>query len=132
MPDVLSGRTQAILSGLVNVVPHSKSGKPRLLGISVAERSTLIPDVPPIRDTVRGYRVISWFGAAAPKGTPQAIATRLNATINTITQKPTFWRNAEVKGLIITSSTMNEISCKVRSDHARWQKLAQEARLMHK
>lgn len=129
MPDVMSGRTQAILSGLVNVVPHAKSGKLRLLGISVAERSRLLPDVPPISDTVPGYNVASWFGVVAPKATPQAVISLLNSTVNKITQKPEFRKNADAQGLIITGSTTDDIVKLVRSDYARWKKLAQDAHI---
>lgn len=129
MPDVMSGRTQVILSGLVNVVPHAKSGKLRLLGISVAQRSKLLPDVPPLADAVPGYNVASWFGAVAPKGTPQTIIALLNSTINKLTQKQEFRKNADALGFIITGSTTDEIAKLVRSDYARWKKLAQDANI---
>lgn len=129
MPDVISGRTQVILSGLVNVVPHSKSGKLRLLGISVPERSKLIPDVPPISDAVPGYFVQSWFGVVAPKGTPRRIVELLNSTVNKITKKTSFRKNATAQGLNITGSTIDSIRKRVRDDYVRWQKLAKDANI---
>ena len=123
MPDVLAGRTQLVLAALVNVIPHAQSGKLRLLGISAAKRSKLLPDVPPIHETVPGYTVTSWFGVVTPKGTPQPIVERLYQAFRVILKDPSMHKAAEAQGLTLTGSTIAEIATQVREDYARWTRL---------
>ncbi len=127
MPDLLAGRIQAIVSGMVNVLPHAQSGRLRMLGVSTAQRARELPDVPPLADAVPGYSVASWFGAVAPKGTPPAIVDRLNAVINKIIQYPEFRKNAAVAGMTVTGGTTEDINRLVRGDYERWARLISDA-----
>ncbi len=120
MPDLMSGRIESILSALVNVLPHAESGRLRVLGVSTAQRARELPHVPALADAVPGYSVTSWFGAVAPKGTPQAIIDRLNAAINKIIKHPDFRKNAEIAGMTVTGGTPQDINKLVRTDYERW------------
>jgi len=129
MPDVLAGRIQLVLAGQVNVMPHAQSGKLRLLGISSSKRSKTLPDVPPLNETVPGYTIVSWFGAVAPKNTPQSIVTSLNHALNKFTHDPDLQRIAEAQGITLTGGTVEEITKQVRADYERWSKLADKANI---
>ena len=129
MPDLLSGRIQSILSGMVNVLPHAQSGRLRVLGVSTAQRASELPDVPALADAVPGYSVASWFGAVAPKGTPPSIVERLNAAINKIIKYPEFRKNAAVEGMTVTGGTTEDINKLVRGDYERWTRLVKEANI---
>ena len=129
MPDLLSGRIQSILSGMVNVLPHAQSGRLRVLGVSTAQRASELPDVPALADAVPGYSVASWFGAVTPKGTPTAIVERLNAAINKIIKYPEFRKNAAVEGMTVTGGTTEDINKLVRGDYERWAMLLKEANI---
>ncbi len=127
LPDLLAGRIESILSGMVNVLPHAQSGRLRLLGVSTVQRASELPDVPPLADAVPGYSVASWFGAVAPKGTPAPVVERLNAAINKIIKYPEFRKNAAVEGMTVTGGTTEGINKLVREDYERWAKLIKEA-----
>ena len=127
LPDLLAGRIESILSGLVNVLPHAQSGRLRLLGVSTAQRASELPDVPPLADAVPGYSVASWFGAVAPRGTPAPIVERLNAAINKVIKTPEFRRTAAIEGMTVTGGTAENINKLVRDDYARWSRLIREA-----
>ena len=129
LPDLLAGRIEAILSGLVNVLPHAQSGRLRLLGVSTARRASELPDVPPLADAVPGYSVASWFGAVAPKGTPLPIVERLNAAINKIIKYPEFRKTAAAEGMTVTGGTTEDINKLVRGDYERWARLVKEANI---
>ena len=129
LPDLLSGRIQSILSGMVNVLPHAQSGRLRVLGVSTAKRASELPHVPALADAVPGYSVASWFGAVAPKGTPAAIVERLNAAINKIIKYPEFRKNAAVQGMTVTGGTTEDINKLVRGDYERWARLVKEANI---
>lgn len=80
--DVLGGHSQALISALISVVPHVKSGKLRALGTTGSQRHPLLPDVPTVAEAgVPGYSAVNWFGIVAPRGTPAAIVDKLNSEI---------------------------------------------------
>jgi tripartite-type tricarboxylate transporter receptor subunit TctC len=81
--DLLGGRTQFTIDGLITLYPLIKAGKVRALGIARAERWPALPDVPTMVES--GYPdfvIDAWTGVVAPAGTPAAIVERLNAAIN--------------------------------------------------
>ncbi len=75
--DLVAGRLQVMVSDFATAMPHVKSGKLRVLGVTTANRSALLPDAPAIAETLGGYDMTSWNGVFAPAGTPQDIVTRL-------------------------------------------------------
>jgi len=58
-----------------------KNGKLRAIGHSLARRSALLADLPPVAETVPGYDFTSWYGFFAPRGTPKAIIDRVHAAM---------------------------------------------------
>jgi len=77
--DVMSGRIDMFFSVVPLVLPYIKSGKLRAIAVASDTRSSLLPDVPTLKES--GYRVVgsAWNGIVAPHGTPQAIVAKLNA-----------------------------------------------------
>ena len=81
--DLLGGRTQFTIDGLVTLYPLIKAGKLRPLAIARAERWPALPDVPTLVES--GYPdfvLDAWTGVVAPAGTPATIVEKLNAAIN--------------------------------------------------
>jgi tripartite-type tricarboxylate transporter receptor subunit TctC len=81
--DLLGGRTQFTIDGLVTLYPLIASGKIRPLAIARAERWSALPDVPTLVES--GYPdfvLDAWTGLVAPAGTPQAIVDKLNKAVN--------------------------------------------------
>src|SRR5258708_15205290 len=72
MADVMAGQAQIVLPSMIQVLPHVKSGRLRVLGISGAKRSAALPDVPTISEAgVPGYEAHNWWGVLASAGPPQ-------------------------------------------------------------
>ena len=87
--DLLGGRTQFTIDGLVTLFPLIKAGKVRALAVARAERWPELPDVPTLVES--GYPdfvVDAWTGVVAPAGTPPAIIEKLNTVINTGLKTP--------------------------------------------
>jgi tripartite-type tricarboxylate transporter receptor subunit TctC len=81
--DLLGGRTQFTIDGLVTLYPLIKAGKVRPLAVARAERWPALPDVPTLVES--GYPdfvLDAWTGVVAPAGTPMPIVEKLNAAIN--------------------------------------------------
>ena len=81
MTDAVAGQVQMVFSVIPAILPTIKAGRLRALGITSANRSPLVPDIPTIAETVPGYEFIGWYGLFAPARTPAAILNKLNAGI---------------------------------------------------
>jgi tripartite-type tricarboxylate transporter receptor subunit TctC len=80
--DLMAGQVQVMFDPIVACIEQVKSGTLRALGVTTAERTAALPDVPPIADTVPGYEARGFQGVGAPRGTPAEIVNLLNKTIN--------------------------------------------------
>jgi tripartite-type tricarboxylate transporter receptor subunit TctC len=86
--DLLSGQTQAMIEGIPSSIGYIKAGKLRPLGVTSAQRSAVLPDVPPIGDTVPGYDAAGWFGLGAPKATPAPVIDTLSDAVAAALKDP--------------------------------------------
>jgi tripartite-type tricarboxylate transporter receptor subunit TctC len=78
----MSGEVDMQFPPMTTCVSLMKSGKLRGLGVTSPKRTTLVPDLPAIAETVPGYEFMLWQGLVAPARTPPAILARLNAEVN--------------------------------------------------
>jgi len=86
--DILSGQIQILFDSVPTMAPLIKEGKVRALGTSGRTRSSILPDVPAISETVPGFAATLWVGLMAPAGTPQPIVEKLNSEISKILSRP--------------------------------------------
>jgi len=82
MADLIGRQVQVGFATMTASIGHIRTGKLRPLAVTTATRSDALPDVPTVGDFVPGFEASSWFGVAAPKGTPAAIIDGLNKEIN--------------------------------------------------
>ena len=86
--DLLGGQVQVIFDNMPSIIQHIRSGALRALGVTTAGRSSQLPDVQAIAETVPGYEASALFGMGAPKSTPREIVAKLNAEINAVLAEP--------------------------------------------
>src|SRR5262249_42237994 len=77
-PALLRGKVHVLFDNLPGAIQFVREGKLRALGVTTAERSAALPDVPSIADTVPGYEASVWYGIAGPKGMPPEAIETLN------------------------------------------------------
>ncbi|MBE7368660.1 Bug family tripartite tricarboxylate transporter substrate binding protein [Ramlibacter pallidus] len=93
---LLSGQgADIIFENLAPAMPHIKAGKLRALGVTSARRSSAVPEVPAIAETLPGFDVVSWQAIFAPAGVPKPIVDRLSAEMIKAVNDP------EVKGKLV-------------------------------
>lgn len=83
--DLLGGQVQSMFDNTPSALPHVRGGRLRAIAITSAQRSPLLPDVPTLAESgFPGFEVQSWFGLAAPAGTPRPVVDRLNAELGKV------------------------------------------------
>ena len=128
MPELLSGRIQAMFDNLPGQVAYVKSGKLRGLGVTSVKRSALLPEVPTIAESgVPGFEVTVWYGVCAPAATPQAILTKLNADIVKALNMPDLRQRLVDNGVDAAPITAEEFAALISSEMKKWAKAIKDA-----
>jgi tripartite-type tricarboxylate transporter receptor subunit TctC len=122
-PDLISGRVQVTFNPLPSSLGFIKNGKLRALGVTSATRQAVLPDVPAIGETVKGYEGNAWFGIGAPKKTPKDIVDKLNSTINAGLTDPVFKKKLEDLGGVPMSVTPAAFTKFINDETEKWAKV---------
>ena len=116
---LISGEGQVMFSPVSTAVPHGKTGKLRLLGVSSSARIASLSGVPTIAETVPGYEFGGWQGLLAPAGTAVDVVNRLNAAMLKVIATPEFKDYAAGEGSEIVGSTPDWFAQFLRSEVAK-------------
>ena len=124
---VLSGEVGITFPNISEAIPHVKAGKLRVLGVTGSKRSAALPEVPTIAEAgVPGYEFSTWHGMLAPKGTPAAIVSLLNAKVKETLTAPEQTRFFEQMGFEIVASTPEEFAAHLKRESEKWGKVIKE------
>jgi len=125
--DLIGGQVQMMITGVVALMPHIKSGKLRGLGVTSAKRVAALPDLPTIAESgIPGFDVSSWFGVFLPGGTPKPIVAKMNAEIRKILEVPEVRQRLISQGADPASNTPEEFAAYVKAEMAKWGKVARD------
>lgn len=127
MNATIAGDVQLAFASLAPALPLVQAGKLRLLAVTPKTRSAALPDVPTIEEAgVPGYDVATWFGIAAPAGTPRELLQRLNAAVLRGMQGADTRETLLKQGLEPTTGTPEQFTAFVQHELARNAALARE------
>jgi tripartite-type tricarboxylate transporter receptor subunit TctC len=128
MTAMLAGECQVNFATISTALPHIRSGKLRALAVTTAKRSTAAPEFPTIAESgVPGYEHGSWVGLLAPAKTPQSVLSRLNAEAVKATHSPEVKTVLMRDGLEPTGTTPAEFATIIKTEVAKWLKVAKAA-----
>ena len=75
---LLGGQVHFNFDNLATAAPNIRAGKLLALAVTTARRSAVLPDIPALGETLKGFAIDTWWGLVAPAGTPGAVIARLN------------------------------------------------------
>jgi tripartite-type tricarboxylate transporter receptor subunit TctC len=118
--DTVAGQTQLIFTAGTQSLEHVKAGKLRLLAVTEGSRSSLLPDVPTVAETLPGYEMAVWYAAYGPAGLPKEIVALLNAEIGRILFLSEVKNRMAEIAVETARSTPDELSAMTRADAQKW------------
>ena len=124
--DTVGNQTQVLFSAGTQTLPHVKSGKLRLLGVTESKRSPLMADVPTVGETLPGYEMSVWYAAFGPPGMPRELVTKLNAEINKALAVPEVRARMDAMGVDVINSTPEQLGETLRRDTVRYTRVIQD------
>lgn len=125
LTDVMSGQTQGMFDNVTSSFELVRAGKLRALGITTRERSEILPDVPPIADTLPGYETSSFYGVGAPYDTPREIVDLLNREVDSALSDAEIKARIAELGAIPLHGNAGEFGSMLTAETDRWRKVVE-------
>jgi tripartite-type tricarboxylate transporter receptor subunit TctC len=127
MADLIAGQIPLAFATTVASIEHIRAGQLRPLGVTTLKRSDVLPNIPSISEFVPGYETSSWFGIAAPAGTPADIIETLNRETNAgLADAAINARLADMGCMVLTGSAA-DFGKLVADETAKWGKVIRDA-----
>lgn len=102
---VVANESQWTITPAPAVMGLVKSGRLRALGHSLPERTPLLPDLPSVGETVKGFKYSGWNGLLAPKGTSRAVLTKVREAVLKAAAMPELKEQFATQGAVVQIST---------------------------
>jgi tripartite-type tricarboxylate transporter receptor subunit TctC len=126
--DLVAGQLQLASMGFPAALQNVKSGKLRVIAVTSASRSPLLPDVPTVAETgLPGFDVTSWYGVFGPAALPQDIVGRLNTEIGGMAAAADVKERFARLGAEPASLAPDAFGRYVRAEIVRWSKVVKDS-----
>jgi tripartite-type tricarboxylate transporter receptor subunit TctC len=126
--DLLGGHIPMAFAPVPATHEQAKTGKLRMLAVTSAVRSTLLPEVPTIAEAaLPGFEAVLRYGLIAPPGTQPAIIDKLNAALNSALASDDVRARLAIDGAEPLPSTPAEYAADIDREEAQWSKVVKAA-----
>ena len=128
LTDMLGGRIELMFDAPAQYEPHLQSGKVRALAVASSKRLARLPDVPTTAEAgLPGYELASWFGLAAPAGTPAEAIARVNAEVLKALAAQDVVQTLNKLGLQPAGSSPQQYAAMISEDLEKWRRAVKAA-----
>jgi tripartite-type tricarboxylate transporter receptor subunit TctC len=125
---LLGGEVSMMFSNVADIGSQIRGGKVRALAVTVPRRASMLPDVPTMPEAgLPDFEITSWFGLLAPAGTPNPIIGRLNAETAKVLGRADVKATLAAQGLEVAPGSPEQFAAHIKSEIARFTKIAKAA-----
>jgi tripartite-type tricarboxylate transporter receptor subunit TctC len=122
--ELVGSHVQAMITGVVALMPHVKGGKLRGLAVTSAKRVEALPNLQTMQEAgLKNFDVSSWFGFFLPVGTPKLIVSKLNSEVLAVLARPEVQKRLISQGAVPAGNSPAEFEKYVKSEMDRWGKV---------
>ena len=118
--DLVAGHIAMVSASPVEVKPFAENASIKLLAVTSDKRSSALPQLPSISETLKTPSVVTWNAVLAPVGTPQEVIDTLSREIMAAEKDPAFLAQLEKIGVDPVVHTPAEFAKTIAEDAARW------------
>ncbi len=123
--DLIGGQVQYTFDTITATLPHVKSGALRAIGVTLPQRSSLLPGIPTVSESgLPGFTGGTWFGLMAPAKTPAAVVDRLQKEMAEVLKSEPVLKAFADNGIEAGAMTSAEFAAFIGTEQARWRGLA--------
>jgi tripartite-type tricarboxylate transporter receptor subunit TctC len=128
--DIARGQVAMIFDSIITGQQHAKAGNVRMLAVSTAKRSALLPDVPTMAEAgVPGYESNTYFGVLGPAGLPRQVVDKLSGEIALVLNADDVRQRFAAAGAEPVGSTPEAFAALIESEREKWARLIRSANI---
>jgi tripartite-type tricarboxylate transporter receptor subunit TctC len=129
--DLIAGQVQVMFATFNSLLPLGKGNKIKLLAVTGAKRSELMPDVPTF--TEQGIpemeNLFPWYAVLSPANTPKDLQNKIYKDFSEVMQLEEIKKQLSDQGIFVRLSTSEQLKDLIKTDIDRWKKLVQQANI---
>ena len=129
--DLIGGQVQVMFATFNSLLPFAKAGKLKLIAVTGAKRSELMPDVPTF--TEQGIPEVEnlypWYGVLVPAGTPKDIQNKIYNDYVAVMKLPEVEKQLNELGIYVRLTNGEQLKEIIQSDITRWKKVVKDANI---
>lgn len=128
--DVLGGQIPLAIVSANLVAPYAKSGRLKVVGVSSAQRYSLLPDVLTFEEQgLKPFDFSIWYALMGPANMPSAVVSKILADVEKVLAQPSVVSNLSNAGVEIYKGTGPDLAKLIKADTVRYQQLAKSANI---
>jgi tripartite-type tricarboxylate transporter receptor subunit TctC len=128
--DVLGGQLPLVAVNALEVVPHVKAGKMRVLAVMSAKRSAMLPEAPTISESgYPGFEASVWYGVIAPAKTPPDVVAKLTDAVQKALATGDVQAKLTAVGGEVTYGTPQQLASLIHGERVRYERVVREANI---
>ncbi len=119
-PDLMRGDTDLVIEAMPSAMGAITGGSVAAVAVTLPQRSKLMPNVPTFKESGYDAVLVGWNAFYAPKGTPQAIITKLNRAADVALKHPDVAKRLETVACVPMPTTPEGLAAMIQTDRAKW------------
>lgn len=124
LTDLLGGHIPMAFAPIPATHENAKNGNLRMLAVTSAARSSLLPDVPTVAEQgLPGFEAVLRYGIVAPAGTPRPIIDRLNRVLNGVLASDDVRKRLAIEGADPEPGTPEQYGADIDREESQWAKV---------
>jgi len=127
LTDVIAGRVSMMFIDVPTGLPHVNAKALKALAVTTKRKSALLPELPTMDETVKGFDITSWQGWLGPANMPKDMVAKLNAEIRKVIERPEIKSQLAERGMEAFSGTPEEFEAFLKEQLVLWEKLIADA-----
>jgi tripartite-type tricarboxylate transporter receptor subunit TctC len=127
LTDMIAGQIQVLITSPLVAMPHGRAGRIKVLATTGARRDPLLPELPPVSETVAGYEIVQWWGVALPAKTPPPLVARLHREIIAVLKATEAQRAMNKNGATPSPESPAEFAAFIAAERERIAKIGRQA-----
>ena len=129
--DLVAGNVSMMFVDILSAMPHVKSGRLRIIGVTGFKRAPSVPDHPTLDESgLSGFNGNSWLGLVAAAGTPRDIVARLSSAAAAALRAPDVRERFLSQGVEPVGSTPEQYAAFIEAEIPRWAEAARAAKIV--
>ncbi len=118
--DIIAGHVQFQVNTTLATIQFIQSGKLRAIATCGAKRTTTLPQVPTVAETIPGFESSGWYALMGPAGMPRDVVLKLHAAFSKSIQAPDIVKRLTEQGVDIVAGSPDELTKLMPLEITKW------------